>query len=174
MTTATNPDTHTYEMTTRSGIELLLRRATEDDAAALTAFFDKVSDEDRRFRFFAAGEHVSPDQLEPLIHADHFRTESFVAFDKATGELVCSGLLASDKALDTAEVAVSVAAHYRGKGVAWTMLDALGIEARARPAPRDFHRKPRQSRRHRTGARARLCARGDGGRSDLGHPLQDR
>lgn len=132
MTTATNPDTHTYEMTTRSGIELLLRRATEEDAPALTAFFDKVSDEDRRFRFFAAGEHVSPDQLEPLIHADHFRTESFVAFDKATGELVCSGLLASDKALDTAEVAVSVAAHYRGKGVAWTMLDALGIEARAR------------------------------------------
>ncbi len=132
MTTANNPADHTYEMTTRSGINLLIRQATEADESALSAFFDRVSDEDRRFRFFAAGEHVSHDQLEPLIHADHFRSESFIAFDKATNELVCSGLLACDNQLDTAEVAVSVCQNYRGKGVAWTMLDALGIEARAR------------------------------------------
>ncbi|MBU6269260.1 MAG: GNAT family N-acetyltransferase, partial [Sphingomonadales bacterium] len=97
------------DLTTRTGMVLSVRPAGEADAPALTAFFDRVSDEDRRFRFFAAAAHVSHDQLDALIHADHFRSESFLAFDTANGELVASALLACDNALDTAEVAVSIA-----------------------------------------------------------------
>ena len=121
MTTTAAP----VQLTTRSGLVLNVRPATEADAPALTAFFDRVSREDRRFRFLAAGEHVSPEQLEPLVHADHFRSESFLAFDAANGALVASGLLACDNALDTAEVAVSVAEDYKGKGAGWAVLDLL-------------------------------------------------
>jgi acetyltransferase len=117
---------------TRSGLVLQVRPAREDDEAALAAFFDQVSDEDRRFRFFSAAEHVSHDQLEPLIHADHFRSESFLAFDAASGELVASALLACDGALDTGEIAVSVRADTRGKGAGWALLDFLGAEAERR------------------------------------------
>lgn len=119
-------------LVTRSGIKLDVRPAQEADAPLLTAFFDKVSDEDRRFRFFAASQHVSHDQLEPLIHADHFRSESFLSFDAATGELVGSALLACDNALDTGEIAVSVRNDYKGKGVGWALLDFLGQEAQRR------------------------------------------
>lgn len=117
---------------TRAGIELVIRRAEPTDEPALAAFFDAVSDEDRRFRFLAASAHVSHEQLEPLIHADHFRSESFVAIDRATGEIVASALLACDGPLDTAEVAVSVHNRYRGKGIGWAALDVLADEAAAR------------------------------------------
>lgn len=114
---------------TRSGITLDVRPASDRDGPALAALFDHVSDEDRRFRFFSVGERINPCQLEPLIHADHVRSESFVAFDQANGTLVASGLLACDAALDTAEVAVSVRGDYRNKGIGWAMLDLLAKEA---------------------------------------------
>ena len=124
--------TDTAELATRSGTVIAVRPATESDEAALTAFFDLVSDEDRRFRFLTAGEHVSHEQLEPLIHADHFRSESFLGFDKASGELVASALLACDNPLDTAEIAISIRKDYKGKGVGWALLDFLGQEAESR------------------------------------------
>lgn len=120
------------QLATRSGVRLSVRPVTAADEPALSAFFDAVSEEDRRFRFLAASEHVSPEQLEPLLHADHFSSESFLAFDAATNELVASAQLASDAQRDTGEVAVSIRSDYRGKGVGWALLDFLAEEARAR------------------------------------------
>lgn len=125
-------ETTTIPLVTRSGIKLEVRPAREADESMLVTFFDQVSEEDRRFRFFAASQHVSHDQLEPLIHADHFRSESFLAFDAASGELAGSALLACDGALDTGEIAVSVRSDYKGKGVGWALLDFLGQEAERR------------------------------------------
>lgn len=119
-------------LATRSGLTLAVRPATEADEPLLSAFFDAVSDEDRRFRFLGAAPHVSHEQLEPLVHADHFRSESYLAFDPANGTLVASGLLACDNALDTAEVAVSVRADYKGRGAGWALLDLLAEEAKHR------------------------------------------
>ena len=123
------PLTDTLTLATRSGIELEVRPATEADEADLAAFFDRVSDEDRRFRFLAAADHVSHEQLEPLVHTDHFRTESWLGINKASGQIVASGLLACDGPLDTAEVAISVCGDHRGKGIGWAMLDFLAKQA---------------------------------------------
>ena len=119
-------------LATRSGIDIEVRAATEADEPALAAFFDRVTDEDRRFRFFAAADHVGHEQLEPLVHADHFRTESFLGFNKASGEIVASGLLACDGPLDTAEIAISICGNHKGKGIGWAMLDFLAKQAEAR------------------------------------------
>jgi acetyltransferase len=124
--------TAAVELITRTGMVLSVRPAAAVDEPALAAFFDRVSDEDRRFRFFTTAAHVSHDQLDPLLHADHLQTESFLAFDKAGGDLVASALLACDKALDTAEVAVSIRNDLRGKGLGWSLLDFLSREAEAR------------------------------------------
>jgi acetyltransferase len=124
--------TTTLTLATRSGIDIDVRPAHESDKTALIDFFDRVSDEDRRFRFFSAADHVNDRQLEPLIHADHFRSESFLGFDKASGELVASALLACDAAMDTAEIAVSIRSDYRGKGVGWALLDFISREAERR------------------------------------------
>jgi len=118
-------------LTTRTGLVLTVRQATEADAPALEALFERVSAEDRRFRFFNGAVHVGVDQLDPLLHADHVHSESWLAFG-ADGELVASALLACDAALDTAEVAVSIASARRGQGVGWGLLDLLAREAEAR------------------------------------------
>ncbi|WP_395333237.1 GNAT family N-acetyltransferase [Novosphingobium sp. BL-8H] len=119
-------------LSTRSGIELEVRPANEGDEADLTSFFEQVTDEDRRFRFFAAADRVSAQQIAPLVTADHFRTESWLGVNKASGEIVASGVLAYDDSLETAEVAISVRADHKGKGVGWAMLDFLGKQAQTR------------------------------------------
>ena len=122
----------TLTLATRSGIELEVRPVTTADEPQLAAFFDRVSDEDRRFRFLAAADHVTQEQLAPLVHTDHFRTESWLGINKASGQIVASGLLACDGPLDTCEVAISVCGNHRGKGVGWSMLDFLAKQAQAR------------------------------------------
>jgi acetyltransferase len=121
---------------TRSGLMIAVRPATEADEAALTALFEQISAQDRRFRFFTAAAHVGHEQLRPLIEADHFRSESFLAFDEATGELIATGLLACDNAMDTAEVAISVRADRKGQGVGWALLDFLTHDAERRGVAR--------------------------------------
>ena len=120
------------ELVTRDGLALAVRAAFAEDEAMLEAFFDKVSAEDRRFRFMAASKHIGHDQLVPLTHVDHWRTESFLAFERGSGELVASAMLACDARMDTGEIAVSVRNDYRGRGVAWTLLDLLAEAARQR------------------------------------------
>jgi len=126
------PLTDVIPLATRSGIELEVRPVSEADEAGLAAFFDRVTAEDRRFRFFAAADHVGHEQLEPLVHTDHFRTESWLGFNKASGQIVASGLLACDGPLDTAEVAIAVCGNHKGKGIGWAMLDFLARQAESR------------------------------------------
>jgi N-acetylglutamate synthase-like GNAT family acetyltransferase len=120
------------EHVTRDGITLAVRPAFAEDAALLEAFFDHVSADDRRFRFLTAVRHVSADQIEPLTKVDHWRTESFLAFDKATHELVASAMLACDAKMEVGEIAVSIHNAYRGRGIGWTLLDVLANEAQRR------------------------------------------
>ena len=124
--------TSVVELTTVSGLAIVVRPASEGDAALLAAFFAHVSEEDRRFRFLHAAAAISDEQIDQLTHADHFRTESLLAFDHANGELIASGMIACDNKLDTAEVAISVREDYRGQGVGWSVLDLLAHEAERR------------------------------------------
>ena len=114
---------------TRSGIALSIRPATQADEDLLKVFYELVSEADRRFRFLSAQPHVGHEQIAQMLQTDHFRTETFLAIRADTGELVATGMLACDKPLECAEVAVSVRADHRGKGVGWAMLDLLAAEA---------------------------------------------
>ena len=144
------------EHVTRDGVILTVRPAYAEDGDALEAFFDGVSDDDRRFRFLTAVRHVGADQINSLTHVDHWRTESYIAFDKASGALVASAMLACDARMDTGEVAISIHRDWRGKGVAWTLLDVLANEAQRRGLKRDLDRGSRQPCRDRTRTRKGL------------------
>lgn len=120
------------ELRTRSGAVLAVRPACAADEALLGEFFDRVSDTDRRFRFLTAHKHLTHEQLVPMVDVDHFRTESFVAFDEASGQVVGHAMLACDGPLDTGEVAIAVCQNWRGKGVGWALLDVLAVAAQRR------------------------------------------
>ncbi|MEQ1541617.1 MAG: GNAT family N-acetyltransferase [Novosphingobium sp.] len=117
---------------TRSGALLTVRPVTAADEALLEEFFDRVSDEDRRFRFLSPRKHVGHDQLAPMVEIDHVRTETWIAFDAANGAVVGTAMLACDNSLDTGEVAVSVCQDWRGKGVGWALLDVVAKAAEHR------------------------------------------
>lgn len=123
---------HAQEVRTRGGRTVTVRAVSPADEPLLEEFFDRVSDDDRRFRFLSAHKHVGHNQLAPMVDVDHFRTESFIAFDELTGTVVGHALLACDNPLDTGEIAVSVCSAWRGQGVGWALLDVLAKAAQDR------------------------------------------
>ncbi|KTF68546.1 N-acetyltransferase family protein [Sphingomonas sp. HT-1] len=123
------------QLPTRSGLVIDVRTVRPDDEAGLTRFFDHVSNEDRRFRFFTASPHLQPHQAAALINVDHHQTESYLAFT-AEGELVASAMLACDATMETAEVAISIRADRKGQGIGWSLLHYLTGEAKARGVKR--------------------------------------
>ena len=131
---------------TRSGLMFDLRPVMSSDEAALTAFFDKLTDEDRRFRFLSGIVHVAPSQIAPVLHPDHFRSESWLAFERDSGDLAASGMLACDGPLENAEIAVSINASYRAKGLGWAMLNHLSSQAQKRGCRRVFSIELRENR----------------------------
>lgn len=124
--------TKEISVTTRDGVDLAVRRVELRDAYSLVEFFRKVTPEDRRFRFLSAQAHVGTNQVMPLVEVDNWSTVNFLAFDDESGELIATAMLACDPRMELGEVAVSIHADYKGRGVGWAMLDVLSDAARER------------------------------------------
>jgi GNAT superfamily N-acetyltransferase len=119
------------ELTTHSGFRFQVRSADERDEAALAEFFTHVTQDDLRFRFLSAIQKVGHAQLALLTHVDHRRVENFLAFDKVTGCLVASAMLAIEDDLEHAEVAIVIRSDFKNRGIGWTLLEHAGEQATA-------------------------------------------
>lgn len=119
-------------LTTRGGLTLKLRPVTPDDAPALAVLFEELAAEDMRFRFLSGREHLSPDQLAAMTGVDHRHSEHLLAFESTTSRLVASLLIAADAHMETAEVAIAIAADFKGRGIGWTLLRHAAELARER------------------------------------------
>ncbi|SFG01328.1 acetyltransferase [Novosphingobium sp. CF614] len=119
-------------LATRGGLVLKLRPVTADDAATLTALFDRLAPEDMRFRFLSGREHLSAHQLAAMIGVDHRHSEHLLAFDAATSRLTASLMIVADEHMDVAEVAIAVSPDLKGQGIGWTLLKHAAELARER------------------------------------------
>lgn len=123
----------TVELETKSGFRFSVRPADEGDDAALTAFFEEhVTKDDLRYRFLSPIQHVTKKQIEAMTHIDHRQTEDFLAFAPDGDEIIGTAILAADKNLQTAEVALTVHADYKGRGIESRLLNYVTAQARAR------------------------------------------
>ena len=122
----------TVELVTRSGLRLCVRQAGSTDGPILTHLFHHVSHEDLRFRFLSGLNEIGPEQLRALTPIDDGNAVSFLAFDAESGVAVASAMLVSDAAGERGEVAISVDADYRHRGVGWTLLSFVADQAEAR------------------------------------------
>ena len=104
-----------------------MRPATPADAPALAELFEKVSADDRRFRFLSGVQKVGQDFLDRLTRVDHERTEDFLAFDG--DRLIATAMLAAESTGKRAEVAISIRSDYKHRGVGWTLLDHVARSA---------------------------------------------
>ena len=119
------------QLTARSGYTFNVRPAEDADAPALAELFDHVAAADLRFRFLSAATHVPDALVKDLVHVDHDQIENLLAFDPETGAMIGTAMLAGDAKREVAEVAVSIHEDFKGRGVAWMMLEQLTRFAKA-------------------------------------------
>lgn len=117
------------DLTTRSGVSLHVRPVRPDDEELLAEFFHRVSPEDLRFRFLTGLREVGRDRLVAMTQIDYARTMHFLAFTE--GRLIASAVLACNPRRTHAEVALSVDAGFKERGVSWTLMQHVIAYARA-------------------------------------------
>lgn len=125
-------DTWTRAMTTHTGFCFSVRPAQASDEAALAEFFTHVAPDDLRFRFLSAIKTVGHDQLVAMTDIDHRLTENFLAFVDDGAEIIATAMLACDAAMHTGEVAISIRADYKSRGVSWELLGHVAAYAQSK------------------------------------------
>lgn len=126
----TTPQTVVLE--TVSGFKMSVRPAMDGDEAALAAFFEHVSKEDLRFRFLSSFLHVPEKEIVAMTHVDHRQTEDFLAFLPGTTRIIANVMLAADKKMEVAEVAVSIDQEFKGHEIEKALLEHVTAAAKGR------------------------------------------
>ncbi len=139
-------DDWTCDLVTRSGLVLHVRPVRTADEAALAEFFAHVTPQDLRFRFLGGVRQVSHERLVAMTDVDHRLTENFLACTDSGETIVATAMLACDEGFDRGELAISVRADFKHKGVAWELLrhvaryaEAKGLKALESVESRENH-----------------------------------
>jgi GNAT superfamily N-acetyltransferase len=120
------------KITLQDGARVTLRPITPADKPLLAASFERLSEESRYRRFFTPMTNLSAAQLDYLVDIDHHDHEAIVAVDPISGEgLAVARYLRANENAEAAEVAVTVADDWQGRGLGRALLDRLNL---SRPA----------------------------------------
>ena len=117
----------------RSGDVVWVRQVRPGDVQALARAYAKLSDESRYKRFFTAMPELSETLLHSAAEVDHENHEALVALPLLSREIVaeCRFVRLADRP-DTADLAVTVADDWQGRGLGFALLarlSALALEA---------------------------------------------
>ncbi|MDX1449563.1 MAG: GNAT family N-acetyltransferase [Acidimicrobiia bacterium] len=116
---------------TRHGLEIDLRPVTPDDKPLLADGFARLSERARYLRFLAPADRLTPAQLAYLSEVDHHDHVAWGALDGGAAAGVARFVRYQDEP-SSADVAITVLDAYQGRGVGRTLLEVLGVSARAR------------------------------------------
>lgn len=121
-----------WYLTTRTGLMVTVRPANESDDETLKELFHRVRPEDLRFRFLTGMKEVSASRIHDMTHVDHRSAETYIAFLDDEPDAVATAMLATDSRGERGEVAISVRADHRGRGIGWELLAFVARQAAAR------------------------------------------
>jgi acetyltransferase len=108
-----------------NGCAATIRPIRPDDAPALESFYEALSDESRRLRFFACTRGLSHPQATQFCCTDHDHREGFVAVVEQEGSTRIVGHVCLEPARDgSAEIAIAVADEQQGRGIGRTLMGA--------------------------------------------------
>ncbi|MEI9990993.1 MAG: bifunctional acetate--CoA ligase family protein/GNAT family N-acetyltransferase [Rhizomicrobium sp.] len=111
--------------------DFTLRPVRPEDAPAFERFFERLSPDDIRMRFFTSLKVLPPTMLARLTQIDYDREMALVLFD-AGNEIAGVVRLAADPDNARAEFAVLVRSDLKGHGVGTLLMARLAVYARAR------------------------------------------
>ncbi len=118
-------------ITLRDGARVTLRPIAIEDKPVLAASFDRLSDESRYRRFLTPKDRLSAAELDYLVDVDHKDHEAIVAIDPSSGNgLGVARYVRSTDDPELAEVAVTVADDWQGRGLGRALLERLTYRAR--------------------------------------------
>lgn len=109
----------------KDGSEAFVRPVRPEDEDLFKAFFEKVSAEDLRLRFFAPVRDFSHTFLARLTQLDYSRAMAFAAFDTDSGEMLGAVRLHADPDHKTGEYAILVQSSLKGKGLGWALMNLI-------------------------------------------------
>jgi GNAT superfamily N-acetyltransferase len=116
----------------RDGSEVIIDQVHRTDAQLLVDAFDRLSEETRRLRFLTPKPRLTDEEVQYFSHVDHHDHEALGAMDPASGRGV--GLAryireAGDP--EVAEIAVTVADEWQGRGLGTELLNRILERAHA-------------------------------------------
>lgn len=116
----------------RDGTAVPIRPLERSDRAELAAMVERLSERSRYLRFAAPKPRLTRRELDHLIDVDHHRNEALVALDPATGHgIAVVRWVAVAGEPGVAEIAVTVADEWQGRGLGTALLVRLLAMARA-------------------------------------------
>jgi acetyltransferase len=129
------PNALAEAVTLPGGESCTLRPIRPEDAAAIAAFFARLSPEDVRMRFFAALRRLSTALLARLTQLDYDREMALLLCSNGAGtepEIYGVARLSADPDNDKAEFAVVVRSDLKGHGLGRLLMGRLIAYARGR------------------------------------------
>ncbi len=120
-------DDYERVMTTKKGLEILIRPVKPEDTPLLEAFFKTLSDQTIINRFLTQLKCLESKMLAEFTQIDYERDSVLVAFDKSQPEEKLLGVARIEAYPETAkgEFAVTVGDISQGKGIAGALMEML-------------------------------------------------
>jgi RimJ/RimL family protein N-acetyltransferase len=114
----------------RSGHTVLIRTIRSNDAPALAAAVEQLSEQSRYRRFHTQMPRLNPQMLTYLTDIDHHDHEALVAVAPRSGDIVGVARFIRDAAApDTAELAVVVVDAWHRRGLGTLLINQLARRA---------------------------------------------
>lgn len=114
---------HTHQL--KDGKTVLIRPIRPEDQGILKKFFEKVSIEDLRLRFFAPVKEFSHTFLARLVQLDYARAIAFAAIDPESGDILGVVRLHANPDHTEGEYAVMVQSNLKGMGLGWVLMKLI-------------------------------------------------
>jgi acetyltransferase len=111
--------------------EIKIRPIRPEDEALYAEFFEHVTLEDQRLRFFSAAPNLSHRFLARLTQIDYAREMAFVAIAPESGALLGVVRLVQDPDGGAGEYAILVRSDLKGQGLGWRLMQHLVAYAKS-------------------------------------------
>ena len=112
-------------LTLRDGRRIFVRPVRPEDEDLYARYFEQISQEDLRLRFFAPVKEFSHAFIARLTQIDYARGLALCAIDEATGDKVGGVRLMLDVDHESGEYAILLRSDQKGKGLGWSLMELI-------------------------------------------------